>query len=175
MTNVALTVIGDERTGLVSELSSVVADHGGNWLESQMARLAGKFAGVVLVDVPEERLADFEAALSALSGAGLRIMTSVTAAAPMAGELVRVQIVGNDQPGIVSRATRALAANGVAIEQLRTGTSEAPMAGGVLFHADALLRIPDGWSADDIRGVLEPLTGELMVDVGPPSAGGAEA
>ena len=29
------------------------ADHGGNWVEGEMSRLAGKFAGIVLVEVPD--------------------------------------------------------------------------------------------------------------------------
>jgi glycine cleavage system regulatory protein len=165
MTNVALTMIGDDRPGLVSELASVLADHRGNWLESQMARLAGKFAGLVLVDVPDDCLADFRRALAALSGSALDITASVTEATVPPGAHLRLQIVGNDQPGIVAQATRALAAVEVSIERLTTVTSEAPMVGGLLFHADALIRLPDGVAADDVRSALEPLAGELMVDV----------
>ncbi|HSN43699.1 MAG TPA: ACT domain-containing protein, partial [Propionibacteriaceae bacterium] len=67
MTQVVLTAIGDDRAGLVSALADAVASEGGNWLESQMARLGGKFAGVVLVDVPEDRFDGLTAALEALS------------------------------------------------------------------------------------------------------------
>jgi glycine cleavage system regulatory protein len=53
MATLVLTVIGDDRSGLVSALSGVIADHGGSWERSQMARLAGKFAGIVVVSVPD--------------------------------------------------------------------------------------------------------------------------
>ncbi|MBL8502453.1 MAG: glycine cleavage system protein R, partial [Rhodocyclaceae bacterium] len=48
-TFLVLTVIGDDRPGLVGELSAAISSHQGNWLESSMSHLAGKFAGIVKV------------------------------------------------------------------------------------------------------------------------------
>ena len=45
MNSLVLTLIGPDRPGLVERVSDVVASHGGNWLESRMAHLAGQFAG----------------------------------------------------------------------------------------------------------------------------------
>ena len=39
--------------GLVSELAAAISSHQGNWVESAMSNLAGKFAGIVRVAVPE--------------------------------------------------------------------------------------------------------------------------
>ncbi len=52
MTPLVLTLIGDDRAGLVSAVAGAVSEHGGNWDRSQMAELAGKFAGIVLVTIP---------------------------------------------------------------------------------------------------------------------------
>ena len=49
MTDLVLTLIGPDRPGLVEAVAEVVAAHGGNWLESRMARLAGKFAGILRI------------------------------------------------------------------------------------------------------------------------------
>ena len=49
-----LTVISDDKPGLVEELASTIAENSGNWLESSMSHLAGHFAGIVHVSVPEE-------------------------------------------------------------------------------------------------------------------------
>src|SRR4051812_3506563 len=38
-----MTIIGPDRPGLVELLASLVAEHGGNWLESRMSHLAGQF------------------------------------------------------------------------------------------------------------------------------------
>ena len=40
-TPLVLTFVGDDRPGLVSQISQAVAAHGGTWLESRSARLAG--------------------------------------------------------------------------------------------------------------------------------------
>ncbi len=52
MATFTLTCIGDDRPGLVSELSAPIRAHGASWSRSQMARLGGKFAGILLLDVP---------------------------------------------------------------------------------------------------------------------------
>ena len=50
-TYLVLTVIADDKPGLVETLAEVIADHKGNWLESSMSQLAGKFAGILRVSV----------------------------------------------------------------------------------------------------------------------------
>ena len=71
--SLVLTVIGDDRPGLVESLSTAVADHGGSWQESHMAHLAGKFAGILRAEVPQEQAASLEAALRQLASAGLHV------------------------------------------------------------------------------------------------------
>lgn len=53
MGSLILTVVGPDRPGLVRALAEAVAARSGSWLESRMARLAGQFAGIVLVEAPE--------------------------------------------------------------------------------------------------------------------------
>ena len=48
-TPLVMTIIGPDRTGLVESVARVVADHGGNWLESRMSRLGGEFAGILFL------------------------------------------------------------------------------------------------------------------------------
>jgi len=53
--SLVLTVIGPDRPGLVESLSQAIAQQEGNWLESRMARMAGQFAGILRVNIEEER------------------------------------------------------------------------------------------------------------------------
>ena len=62
MTSLVLTFVGDDRPGLVNAISEKVLEFGGTWLESRSVRLAGKFAGVVLVQVPDDNLIPLESA-----------------------------------------------------------------------------------------------------------------
>jgi glycine cleavage system regulatory protein len=165
MTKLVLTLLGDDQPGLVSRVSRVVADEGGSWLESQLARLAGTFAGIALVEVPAERVESLRAAFAGLSGVIEVGVKDAAASAPIEGRKLVLHLVGHDQPGIVRSVTEALAARGVSIEQLATATVEAPMAGGLLFEADAVLTAPFDVDADDLQADLESLARELMVDL----------
>jgi glycine cleavage system regulatory protein len=167
MATLVLTVIGDDRSGLVEALSSVIARHGGNWERSRMAELAGKFAGIVLVSVPDESSDALVAELAPLSGDGLLDITVERGAGGDHHErpVFLLSLLGNDQPGIVHEVSAALASRGVSISDLRTETRAAPMAGGVLFEAEATLEAPPGMSGHELREVLEQLAGALMVDI----------
>ena len=169
MASLILTVIGPDRPGLVRALAHAVAAHGGSWLESRMARLAGQFAGIVLVEGPDAMLAD----LHALESEGLRIVvrTGATAshAAPSpfapSGQRLAVEVVGNDRPGIVRDVARVLAAHGANIEELTTGVVSGSFSGETLFKATAFVRAPDEAAVAAIRSGLEFLGNEMMVDI----------
>ncbi len=161
MASLILTVIGPDRPGLVSALSTAVADGGGSWLESRMVRLAGQFAGVVLVEGP----AALTEGLRALETEGLRITVQGGEAAAAEGERLVLEVVGNDRPGIVRDVTAVLAACGVNIEELTTDVASGSFSGGSLFRATAMLRAPAAAAVDAMRAGLEGLGNDLMVDV----------
>ena len=72
-TSLVLVVIGPDRPGLVDMLSDAIARHGGSWEESRMARLAGRFAGILRATVPEDRREALEAHLGELRTSGLEV------------------------------------------------------------------------------------------------------
>jgi len=163
-----LTVIGDDQSGLVDALSGVVADHGGNWDKSHMARLAGKFAGIVMVSVPDRRADEFLRDLEPLGARGLLEITAERADLDKADSptnTLSLDIMGLDHPGIVHDISHALATRNVSIEELRTETTSAPMGGGTLFVATALLRVPADVATSELVVSLEELANELVVDI----------
>ncbi len=166
MTSLVLTLVGDDRAGLVNAIASAVTQHGGNWERSEMAELAGKFAGIVLVTIPDDRVDEFTAALEPLHGL-LDVTVQRAAGDVDAPDLQRLtlDLLGTDRPGIVSDITAVLAAHDVNIESLATATREAPMAGGLLFEATAELELPVGADVEALRVALEQLANELMVDI----------
>ena len=78
MATFILTVIGDDRPGLVSALSAPISAHGASWERSQMSRLAGKFAGIVLVAVADEGFDALATDLAALKDQGLQVVLERT-------------------------------------------------------------------------------------------------
>ncbi len=173
-TPLVLTFVGDDKPGLVSAISEKVAACGATWLESRSARLAGKFAGVVLISVSDESLAALEASLRDLEPAGLRVTiergASVEAEKPV--RLVTLGVLGRERPGIVRDVTQALGRLGVNIEEFASGLESEPFTGAEMFRATARLSAPDGLTLEDLRKALERLAGEIMVDL---SVGEGEA
>ncbi|HET7066914.1 MAG TPA: ACT domain-containing protein [Nocardioides sp.] len=166
MATFTLTCIGDDRPGLVSALSAPISTHGGSWERSQMARLAGKFAGVLLVEVADDDAEALVADLTALQDIGLQVTLERTD--PPAGHpsvRLSLDLLGADHPGIVAEISAALAAQGIGIEELSTGLRDAPMAGGTLFEARAVLEAPPETSLEELRRMLEAIADELMVEI----------
>ena len=166
MSSFVLTVLGDDRPGLVSAVADRVNAHGGSWEHSQLSQLAGKFAGIVLVSAPDEQAESLMEALRALEGQGLSVVVERTDE-PVEDDRARydLELVGADRPGIVAEISALLAAHQVSIEDLVTELVDAPMAGGRLFEARAVLVAPELASADGLREALEALADRLMVDV----------
>ncbi|MGN7211395.1 glycine cleavage system protein R [Brachybacterium paraconglomeratum] len=168
MTTYVLTAIGDDRPGLVAALAAAVGEHGGNWVDSQLALLAGKFAGIVQVDLPDEQAQSFLDALPALAeevGLSVDAATGGGAVAEEPRAALRLHLLGQDRTGMIREVSSALRSQGATIDGLRSWTREAPEGGGMLFEAEAEVRLPADADEDGIRGALEQIAAELMVDL----------
>jgi glycine cleavage system regulatory protein len=162
-----LTLIGPDRPGLVELVARQVAAHGGNWLESRMCRLGGQFAGILRLEAPAERQEALAHALGELGTQGLSVVvrTDLPPSAPAAPRVARLELVGQDRPGIVREVSAALAGRGVNVEELSTECSSAPMSGETLFRAQARLRLPAGGSLEELRAELQRVASDLLVEV----------
>jgi glycine cleavage system regulatory protein len=161
-----MTVLGKDRPGLVSSLADIVANHGGNWLESRMARLAGQFAGIIRIECPSEVAAALMKELQSTDSSGLAVtavLEEMAEAQPR--RILVVDIVGNDRPGIVRELSAAAASAGGNIEELTTGLESAPMSGHPMFRAHGIISIPQNTEIRELTLAIEQLGGDLTVDI----------
>lgn len=167
MRTVVVSLIAEDRPGLVAELARTVAEQGGNWLESQMGRLGGTFAGAVLVELEDDRIEGLSAAVRDLPDVDVVEVTAATTATAAQEELdeVRLQVIGQDQPGIVRDVTAALAAHGLGIHDLHTSISDAPMSGERLFEAIAVVGVATDIDLSDLRTTLDEVSTQLSLDI----------
>jgi glycine cleavage system regulatory protein len=165
--SLVLTLIGEDRPGLVELLSQTIAAHEGNWLESRMSRMAGRFAGILRASVPVNRADALTEALWALESRGLRVVVERSTFDEPEGEFRRIylDLVGADRPGIIREISRALALRQVNVDELRTECTSAPMSGETLFNARAKLRVPPDVAVEDLCETLEDIANDLMVDI----------
>lgn len=164
--SLVLTAIGDDRPGLVEQLATAISQHQGNWLDSSMAHLSGKFAGIVGISIQESQLEALKTALALLPG--LRI-TSEVSSAPTSGKTgnkrLKLSLVGHDRIGIVREVSQVLARHAINVENLSTYTASAPMSAEIMFHATAELTASPDLDASVLASDLELLSNDLMVDI----------
>ena len=173
MATLILTIIGEDRPGLVDTLAGAVAQHGGNWEQSRMANLANKFAGILLVNVPDNQVTALRHALESMSEQGLQVTIERGEDSAAEGHRrLTLELLGQDHPGIMHDIAHALSTHGISIEELDTQTRSASMAGGTLIAARATLVAPQSMPLGDLRTVLEALANELMVDIELAEGGG---
>ena len=164
---IVLTFIGEDRPGLIRSLSQTVVSHGGNWLGSRSARLAGKFAGILHASVPEDHAEELIAELNKFDERGLSVVVERTTPSPARGRFrrLRLDLIGNDRPGIVHDIARALAERQINVDELETTCVSAPMSGEMLFHARARVHIPTTTDLARLRAGLERLANDLVVEI----------
>lgn len=165
--SLVMTAIGPDRPGLVNLVSDVASRHGASWAASRMASLAGQFAGMVQLEVPEENAGALERELRELGSADLQVVVrrSARAGLPAPVRLVRLELVGHDRPGIVRELSGNLARCGVSIDELETAVVSGAMSGGHLFKVKAVLAVPGSLADAELRRALEALANEMMVDL----------
>lgn len=160
MNELAITLIGPDRPGIVADVAEILARLGANLTDSTMTRLRGHFAMTLICVGPTA--AEVEAALVPLTADG-QLVASVRAVVPdgvaaPAGEPYVLAVHGADRLGIVAAVTRVLAAAGGNVTDLTTRLT------GRLYVVVAEVDLPAG-SADELAARLARVAGELDVEV----------
>ena len=81
------------------------------------------------------------------------------------GRHATFELTGSDHPGIIRDISSALATNGVSIHKLETSVSPGSMSGEPIFTANAEIILPEGMRVRDLRGRLEQIAHDLLVDI----------
>ncbi len=156
MIELVLTIIGRDRAGVVASLADVVRFHDGNWKRSELAEIAGTFAGVVVVEVGDDQVDELLANLLVLRDQGLHVTAQQVeepTIAPDADE-VRLRLTGDDRPGVVHEISTAISEAGISISRLGTVTDLPGEDGGRRFEITAHLTVP---VSADLDAVLDAI------------------
>ena len=165
-TSMVISFVGDDKPGLIELLSKLVRQHDGNWLESRMTRLAGKFAGILRVDIPAAGANTFAQALQDLDALGvqLSVESSSHAASQSSGSRYRLEIIGHDRPGIVQEVASALASRMINVLEFDTEMTSAPMSAEPLFQANADIEAPAQLDMASLEEHLTKIADQLCLE-----------
>ena len=158
-----VTVIGADKPGIVESLADTITRQQGNWLASSMSELAGQFAGILHVAVPDEHYRNLCEALVMLPGLTVSFAEGQLSLQP--AHQVMLSVTGNDRPGIVHEVASILRQLNINVADLTTGCEPAPHSGAPLFYAHALVALPPQLELDDLVTALESLSDDLVVDI----------
>jgi glycine cleavage system regulatory protein len=162
-----ITFIGDDRPGMVEALSSVIERNGGNWHDSRLSQLAGKFAGLILVSLPAKSGQTLETELKALSATGLSVRVSATGetTGTESGRPITLSVMGLDRPGIVMEISRALAQRQINVLEMDSSVSSGPMSGEMMFSARITAAIPEDTDMENLSDSLEDIANQMTLDI----------
>ena len=164
MKPIIFTLVGIDKPGLISDLAKTVYDMGGNWLGSNFSHMAGHFAGFVQVDLPLEKHQALMERLSEHPDLKIHLLPGIT---ETRGEqqTVQIDIMGNDNTGIVQELTQILSQFNLNIVKFDSFLESAPNWGGALFKAKAIITVAADFDLETLRDRLESVANDLMVDI----------
>ena len=169
MNHFALTIVGRDRPGIVSQVTEILFKQGCNLADSSCSILGGQFAMILILGHPHfTDRESFGDAFKPLEDADLTVALRVLkpggeVRSNIEGDLCMISVYGSDKPGIVYRVANVLGEKKVNITDLNTklvGTEERPVYVMVIEAA-----LPEGVGEEDVDNWLAPIRDELQVDI----------
>ena len=164
---IAICAIGNDRTGLVFDLTRVVADCGGNVLESRMTALGNEFAMLLLVAGNWHTLAKLEGEIAKLGeSSGLTITIRRTEQRPPRVDMVTytADVVCLDQPGVLHALSGFFSSRGIDIGDITTRTYNAAHTGAPMFSVYMVVHIPTRIHIAALREEFMDLCDQMNLD-----------
>jgi len=165
-----LTAFGKDRPGVVSDVTRLIYEIGGNLEDSTMTRLADEFAIILLFSITDDiedtlakacRRLEKERGVSAFfrpvddSGGGRQIPYT----------LHRVHAEGIDHTGIVYRISDYLASMKVNIANLKSRRTTSPESGTIRYILEIEIQVPEDVSIERMKKDLDRIGHEIDVDI----------
>ena len=164
---IIISALGDDRPGLISELTGMIADCGCSIEDTRMTVLAGQFA--ILVNARGSK-ASLEKLKAKLPGFQIKLNLEMIwrhRQSKKKSENVcpyEVEIVSIDDIGLVHNVTQFFAKKNINIENLETSTYLAPHTATTLFSAKMIVTTPAGLSIKNLREELSEFCDSLNID-----------
>jgi glycine cleavage system transcriptional repressor len=162
-----ITASGEDKVGLVDQLTSRIAESGCNIEESRMSVLGGQFALIMLLSGPWNALSKLEGQMGGLGEQlGLTIIHKRTQKRDRTRPVVpyTVEVVAMDHPGIVRNLAAFFSKAGINIEELQTDTYPAPHTGTAMFSVIMTVGIHADVHIPTLRGNFLDYCDDLNLD-----------
>ena len=165
MKKVVITLVGIDQPGLVDKVSALVLGANGNWLASNLSKMAGQFAGIIQVALPPASIPGIEQKLSQIDDLHCVLKVDEQETTQEVGSYLTIDVMGNDRPGIVQEITASLAKSNTSVVKMQTSCEAAPNWGGELFKAHIIAATDKEVDVEHITEQLEAIANDLVVEL----------
>ncbi len=162
-----ITALGDDRPGIVDELSNALFRHELNIEDSRMSVLGGEFAVLLLVSGPQQSIDNFVADTTNLEESlNMKLLVKLTSSTPSRQSLVpyTVEVVAIDNPGIVHKLASFFSARQINIVDLNTERYAAAHTATPMFAVNMTIGIPADIAIKILRNEFIDMCDELNLD-----------
>lgn len=169
MQHFALTIIGRDRPGIVSQVTEILYHRGFNIADSSCSILGGQFSMILIISNPEvSTKEEFADTFQPLEDNGLSVFIRTLKPGgevrpELDGELCMISVYGADKPGIVYQVAKELGDRKINITDLNTkliGAKDKPV---YVMMLEALL--PESTEIEVVEGWMKELKQKLQVDI----------
>ena len=166
MKSILISVLGDDKPGLLDSLSEIIVSNDGDWIESNMSTVEAKFAGILRVNVPAKNAKKLIKELTS-SKLGLQIACEETVPVTLSEyNSYNIELIGQNHVGIINKLSHVLTYELKAnVEGIKTEIIDASMSGEQLFKAQINLHLPISVDERLIKDKLELIADEMMVEI----------
>ena len=162
--NIILSVIGPDKSGIVSDISKFVKAYSGNIEKSRMVRLEDYFTIMVQINIQKDKIKNLEQDLTNYSNYTFSIHSLESANNNENEDIHTVYLKGIDSEGIVYKITNEFAKLNINIEELETNLENAPMSGLSLFSLKAKISHAR-LNLEALKKTMDKLAAELDVNI----------
>ena len=164
MDHIIISAFGADKPGIVSHLTGTITSHGGNIEESRMMKLGSDFTTMILVSVSAEWAESLTVALGGIQGLQISIQKTSPFSMDTTIPQCEIHLTGADNEGLVYKVAARLAEKGINIEEMETGTENAPISGTILFTMTARVSHPQ-LDIPRLENDMNELADKLAVEI----------
>ena len=164
-----LFLVGNDRPGIVDDLSAFLYQRNANIEDSRMAALGGKFAIMTLFSCSGEHLQKIQGDLAILGDLGFEVSVHEAADPEQIAKRpeipLKLEVISMDHPGIVQKVVHILHHYGISINSLDTQVIRAPLSGAPLFDLKLEAGVPQGVTIAKVKEELTALARKENLDL----------
>lgn len=169
MQHFALTIIGRDRPGIVSQVTEILFQGGFNIADSSCSILGGQFSMILIISNPEfSTKEEFSDAFTPLEESNLSVYIRTLKPggeirSELEGELCMISVYGADKPGIVYQVAKELGDRNINITDLNTKLVSDKQKPVYVMMLEAMLS--ENTEIEEVESWMEELKQKLQVDI----------